>query len=523
MNKTLRISFALQNTYRVNSILYALKQIPLLKRLLPDELYRVRGLKRLACVIAGIWEVLSIFLWKFLYFLTLVCGIGLLYQKASSEAVFLHILLCLTLIGAFLNTQMFDPTRAKYYALVLMRMDARAYTLSSYAYAMGKVLVGFLPMALFFGLNRNVPWWVCLLLPPAVVGAKVTVAAYSLRDYRRRGSIYNENRLSKSIWLGAALLLALAYGPPALGYVLPPAASLSVFGLMIVCGALSVPTLLRFDQYRALHQELLGQMLHQMDSAKSSVKQSVEKSISADLSLTSRRQGFAYLNELFIKRHQKILWKATEKISAVLLALTALGLLALKLVPESRPEINGMLLTWLPYFTFIMYSLNRGTGFTRALFMNCDHSLLTYACFKEPRHILTLFRIRLWEIVKINAVPALILGGGLALLLWASGGTENPLEYAVLIVTILAMSVFFSIHYLTIYYLIQPYNAATELKSGTYSLVMMGTYVVCFVLMQVRLPILVFGLACIAFCVIYCAVACVLVYRMAPRTFRLRT
>ena len=168
MNKTLRISFALQNTYRVNSILYALKQIPLLKRLLPDELYRVRGLKRLACVIAGIWEVLSVFLWKFLYFLTLVCGIGLLYQKASSEAVFLHILLCLTLIGAFLNTQMFDPTRAKYYALILMRMDARAYTLSRYAYAMGKVLVGFLPMALFFGLNRNVPWWACLLLPPAV-------------------------------------------------------------------------------------------------------------------------------------------------------------------------------------------------------------------------------------------------------------------------------------------------------------------------------------------------------------------
>ena len=81
----------------------------------------------------------------------------------------------------------------------------------------------------------------------------------------------------------------------------------------------------------------------------------------------------------------------------------------------------------------------------------------------------------------------------------------------------------FRSHYLTIYYLIQPYNAATELKSGTYSLVMMGTYVVCFVLMQVRLPILVFGLACIAFCVIYCAVACVLVYRMAPRTFRLRT
>ena len=45
MNKTLRISFSLKNTYRVNGILYSLKQIPLVKRLLPDSLYGVRELK----------------------------------------------------------------------------------------------------------------------------------------------------------------------------------------------------------------------------------------------------------------------------------------------------------------------------------------------------------------------------------------------------------------------------------------------------------------------------------------------
>ena len=32
MLKTLRISFALKNTYRVNGILHSLKQIPLLKQ-----------------------------------------------------------------------------------------------------------------------------------------------------------------------------------------------------------------------------------------------------------------------------------------------------------------------------------------------------------------------------------------------------------------------------------------------------------------------------------------------------------
>ena len=62
----------------------------------------------------------------------------------------------------------------------------------------------------------------------------------------------------------------------------------------------------------------------------------------------------------------------------------------------------------------------------------------------------------------------------------------------------------------------------TTLLAQVDSLVMMGTYLVCFFLMNVRLPILAFGLGCIAFCLIYSVVACVLVYRLAPKTFRIR-
>ena len=47
MNKTLRISFSLKNTYRVNGVLFSLKQIPLLKRLLPATLYQIRGAENL--------------------------------------------------------------------------------------------------------------------------------------------------------------------------------------------------------------------------------------------------------------------------------------------------------------------------------------------------------------------------------------------------------------------------------------------------------------------------------------------
>lgn len=155
--------------------------------------------------------------------------------------------------------------------------------------------------------------------------------------------------------------------------------------------------------------------------------------------------------------------------------------------------------------------------------MNCNHSLLTYSFYKQPGLILSLFQIRLREIMKINAVPALVIGGGLALILFATGGTDNPLNYAVLIVSILCMSLFFSIHYLTIYYLLQPYNAGTELRSGTYRIVSAITYIICWAFMQIRMPIMVFGILTIMFCVLYSIVASILVYRLAPKTFRIRT
>ena len=110
----------------------------------------------------------------------------------------------------------------------------------------------------------------------------------------------------------------------------------------------------------------------------------------------------------------------------------------------------------------------------------------------------------------------------LALLLFASGGADSPLDYGILFVSVVSMSIFFSVHYLTLYYLLQPYNAGTELKSGTYKVITVVTYLVSWTMIQVKLPILVFGLLMIAFCVIYCIVASFLVYRFAPKTFRLR-
>lgn len=522
MNKTLRISFSLKNTYRVNSILYSLEQIPLIKNILPETLYRVHGLKIFANILSVMREVISIFLGKFLYFMTMVAGIGLLYKKAPADQVYLHILLFLTIIGAFMNTNLFNPTRDKYYAMILLRMNAREYTLVNYSYAILKVIIGFIPFSIWFGMDRGIPLWICLLIPFSVAGLKMAVAASSLWDYERRGLAYNENRLGKYFWITVGLLVA-AYGLPAAGIVVPGMVSVGVMIAFIPAGATGIWKIATFRSYREINQQLLAQMANQMDSVTQATQKQSQKAITSDSSITSRRKGFEYLNELFVRRHQKILWNASRKIAAICLFLVLGMLLAFYLMPEIKQKTNELLMGFLPYFVFIMYAINRGTGFTRALFMNCDHSLLTYSFYKRPDMVLKLFRIRLREIIKINLLPALVIGAGLAALLYVSGGTDNPLNYAVLFISILCMSVFFSVHYLTIYYLLQPYNAGTEMKSGTYQLVMWATYFICFFLMQLRMSTLVFGILCIAFCVLYSFLACILIYKFAPRTFRLRT
>ena len=197
MNKTLKLSFALKNTYRVNSILYSLKQIPLIKRLLPDTLYQAKELKIFANIISVLWEIAFVFLGKLLYLFLMVYGAAIAYDSPAGGRLFLHILLFLTVIGGYANTHIFNPTKDKYYAMILMRMDAREYTVVNYAYAILKVLLGFLPFTLLFGRLLALPLWICFLLPFSVAGCKLAVAAFSLWDYERRGCGYNENKLGK--------------------------------------------------------------------------------------------------------------------------------------------------------------------------------------------------------------------------------------------------------------------------------------------------------------------------------------
>lgn len=497
------------------------------KRVIPASVYQIRGFKIFANIISVIWEILSAFIGKLLYFIIMIVGIAQLYElPLEAEAqFFLHALLFLSVIGAFMNTYMFNPTKDKYYAMILLGMDAKEYTIINYFYAIIKVLAAFALCAFLFGLPMGLSVWQCFLVPFFVAGIKVTVAVKELWDFEKNGTTMNENKIDKFGWLIACALLVLAYGLPAVGFLFPAWVSVAVMILCIVSGGFAIHRILTFKQYRALYKELLSDVDVIINPSRQQTKilqESSFKNISTDMTIESRKKGFEYLNEIFIKRHKKILWKSVKRIATVCLGIIGVLLVVLQLYPEAKEVTSQLLLSALPISLIVMYAINRGTSFTQALFVNCDHSLLSYSFYKKPKYILQLFWIRLREIIKINLLPASVIGFGLALLLFASGGTKDPLNYVVLVVSILCLSIFFSVHYLTVYYLLQPYNAGTEIKSGMYQVINLGVYWVCYGVMKIKAPTLIFGIATIVFCVLYCVVASILVYKFAPKTFKIR-
>ena len=520
MISTFFLSFRLKNAYRVNSILYSLKQLPIIKRILPEKLYGVRGLKILGNIISAIWEFIMIFLGKFLYIAFMIAAMLGIYQT-NSAATFLHIFFFLTICGGLMNTYLFDPTKDKYYAMFLMNMDAKEYTISNYLYQMIKVLIGFLPFTCFYGMSVGLPLWITILCPIFVMMAKTFINSLSLIDFKRTKKVKNENLPTSVVWILLLVLLVCAYALPYISIVMPTWMFLIFFGLSLGLGIFGFYQIFHFPYYRFLYKQLLTNAPLVIDQT--SIRRDASLSqIELDTSLNSTKEGFSYFHELFVKRHRKILTKAIKKQTIVLVGIAIVMSFLVKVNASVASTTNHLMLVFLPYFVFIMYMLNRGTTLTQAMFMNCDHAMLSYRIYRKPNVILGLFKERLKTLIGLNLIPATVIGFTLALLLFLSGGTSNVYNYFVLFFSILAMSVFFSVHYLVMYYLLQPYNVHTEMKSSTYSVVQGVTYFVCYYMMQLRLPTFYFGLSVTAFCILYSLLSLWFAYRLAPKTFKLR-
>lgn len=522
-NNTIKTTIALQYSCKVNEILYFIKQLPILKKVLTNKIYDIQSFKILATLIGIVTGIVAPIIKKILYFTVfMVVPINVLDLGWTNQNI-LHIFLMLTIIGGLINTDMFSSTKEDYYAIFLLKINPKQYTLYNYVLSL-VILVFSMGLVVIIGsFIIKFKFLYVILCLAYIVSVKNITSAINLLSFKRGKKIKKKNDNSVVLLILSIVILALVYLSLKFNYKIPEFISVGIMLLAVVLNFSAIVIIGRFSDYRRVYITLKDYFINSNSlNPTEIIREATVNQIEFHEVKGSKKTGFAYLNELFIKRHKKILYGAIKKIVIGILGLTVVSIFALILFPHFKPKVNEIILSHLSMFLFVMYTINRGTGFTRALFINCDNSLLKYGFYRKPENILNLFKIRLIEIIKVNAVPAVALGVSTDVIVFMTGGHGNPLTYILIISILLALSAFFSIHYLVLYYLLQPYTLSTQIKSPAYSFIMALTYLPCYILMDEKMNLYVFSLWTLGFTIIYSLIANVLVYKLAPKTFKIR-
>ena len=171
-----------------------------------------------------------------------------------------------------------------------------------------------------------------------------------------------------------------------------------------------------------------------------------------------------------------------------------------------------------------MYLMGNSLGqrICKAMFYNCDISLLRYGWYRQRGVVLRNFWVRLRRVAGLNLLVAGALCLTTVVLVAASGARPDPGEFWAFLLCLLCLAVLFSVHPLFMYYIFQPYTTQLAMKNPFFGILNWVMYAVCYLCLRIDQPPQGFTLLVLCVTLFYIAAALLLVWRRAPKTFRVK-
>lgn len=519
MINTLKMSFKIDITYAINSFIYNIKRFPILKDLFPGNgLYKSERAKAFVRILALILSTARMIAFKVLYFWIIYLIASALTPKDITTGI-LHVYFVFTIIGIFFNNKVLTTSTKKYFSIVLFNMNAKEFMKAT---LWTEALINLITHS------------ICLLfLIPNPIVLLFTTFGFLGRLIGERLNLLHYNKYKIALTYNYPLywtVIIISFGIcllPLLKVAITPAVVGIIDIIFLPLAIISYIGLMKINNYKLIYKRLNTKVAAlNSNQAKDYSRQAMVDIKDKDKKIDERKlkgkKGYDLFNTIFFERHKEILLRSAKWFATIsFFVIVGLGILIV-MVPEIKPKLNEFLLNNIAWFVIIMYFINRGSIITQAMFYNCDHSMLTFNFYRNPKVILNIFKTRVLTVSKVNLIPALIIAVGIPILLYLSGGTANAFDYISIPIFIIALSIFFSIHYLVIYYLFQPYDKNMAMKSVTYSLISAGTYLLAYAFTDFRMSTTAFSLLAILATVIYSVIALVAVYKKAPVTFKIR-
>ena len=557
-----------------NSLVFALKKTPVIGKLIPDKLYSTTFLKVIYWIFHVIVEVFKLFIGK-------IFGLGMIYlaafllsdqyikhemvQGVSRSAMYgnlgLFIFLLYAFCGILIRVPYFNCTTEKEYLVFMLRMDAKKLNETLIWYDLAKLFIGYV-MAGIFAVITGAPFWLWLGIPVLALAVKFIGIGLQILSFRFKSRLHKSLKISAVAYL-IRLALVLLAGPffivfVANGYFIPMLQMVIITVLTVIAGIWGLTMFLKTDSNlhrRALHDNISKtevKATSQYDNTKSFKKIKAKGTVKGD------KKGFEYLNALFVKRHWTMLCMKpvifTIIVAAVMILFSGEFIYGYYSRYGADNCWNMVITNIINFFTFrgfsdallpdgndpafeffryvaqshllaLMIPLSISDNSfknTQAMFINCDNSLMTFSFFKQREKIIKLFDIRLKQLIKINIGPVVSLGLFADLILFVTGGQSYPGEYLVTILVGFMLSILTSVTWLALYYLFQPFTTSVVAKSGAYRITSIIIYSVASILVWVPLVSYILAPVLLVFTAGYVFFLRNRVYKLAPKTWKIK-
>lgn len=521
----------------LNMALYYFRKIPVLNWLAPGSSYKNESLKKTLVFLSPL-AILIFSVFRSLFNIGILALFALwgkliisIFKEMAYRDVFLNLALVVSILEFskcfFINNK--DKSLIYYN---LFKVDPRTIFIANHFINLPiKTLASFLALALvgrLAGFSLNL----------ALSLAFLSYLASSIYNYINARllarKVLSESRLTKLGFLAVLLMLvaftAMVFFNISAEFLLEN----FYFKLgMLVLGLLSLIGLMKFSDYSIILNDLsqdYQNITTYNDKKKEAIakanKLKVEDFEASKAHLNKNLSGYKLLNELFFQRHRRhilkpIIMKASI-LAVIVLILIVLPFIPIKGLQEEIPADYGSLLVkrLTGILPFVSYLLFVNESIIRTMFANCDQALMQYGFYRRPKDLLKMFFLRLQKLVLWNS---LVLLPGLVFLILMNKVHSAGLEDCIILgVQFLALWVFFSVHTLFLYYIFQPYNDAQEAKSPIYFIINLAVYYVCYFTMQLGLEGPLIAPIFIGASLVYSILALVLVYKLAPKTFKVK-
>lgn len=526
---------------QVNVLLYYVRKLPFVGEKIPYRLYGETDIKKAIGAIPVVFSVIGAFVGTFLYFLLMIKlpanWIQGFWEKegifVDQKAVMVYLFLIFSFLpGSFLVSNLTEGAKKDYVLLHVMRIPAAQHYRSKMVLKGVKDTICFLVPLLWFGLGAESALFVVSLFFTRYIGHAGILQHY--RHSEKKGKKVFWKSLGKT-FLVFGIILALGYGVaaavPRLFFDRYVMAEVVVFLSFTLVGMFCFSKVWKYGGYMIFAKKMvsLKDFLEQDDAVKEARAADVQiqdKDISKE-ELRSRKyeekEGYDYLNAIFFERHKRIVSRAVKSRIIIILAVGLIGAVALLFVGEQMKQKTFEAMTqMMPVMVFVMYLESTGGRICKAMFFNCDISLLKYGYYREADAILKNFKIRLRKLLMLDAVPAAIICGMILLWTLLCGEILAVWKVIPLMAGSLLLSAFFCLFHLFMYYITQPYTEEKTVKSPIFSVVNALVYFGCYLCLQIQTGSWLFTLGVLAVTIIFIPLSYFCVFRFAPKTFKIR-